>query len=150
MDGWFENTGVLRNNATLDLMGWGGPVPRKLRFKDPADYSDPTLLPMTTHGKERPSWIHRRYASQRWRVFLPHIRFGKEHYLDRYGKYLCNSWNGPGYEADERDPGQLMTFNMRFYQEPLVCEHVRNESGVVTGMCEGGRLLDLWTHKCFL
>ena len=149
MDGWFENTAILRNNATLDLMGWGGPVPRKLRFLDAEDYANPALLPSTSHGKERPSWIHRRYASQRWRVFLPHLRHGKKHYMRKYGKYLCRTWNGQGYKEDVHDPGQLMSFNLRFYKEPLVCKPVVNENGEATGQCEGGLVLDLWTHKCF-
>lgn len=148
LDGWFENTGVLRNNATLDLMGWGGPVPRRLRFEDAEDYASPKRLPPTTHGKMRPLWIHRRYASQRWRVFLPHIRYGQEHYRKRYGKYLCRAWNGYGYAADETDPGQLVSFNLRFFSEPLVCEPVANEKGEPTGRCKGMTLLDLWTHEC--
>ena len=149
MDGWFENTGVLRNNATLDLMGWGGPVPRRLRFEDAEDYANPALLPPTTNGKERPTWIHRRYASQRWRVFLPYLRHGNERYRKQYGRYLCRSWNGIGYQEDEIDSGQLMSFNLRFYSEPLVFDPVKNEMGQPTGQSKGGVVLDLWTHECF-
>ena len=33
-DGWYECSGILRGGSELDLMGWGGPVPRKIRYNE--------------------------------------------------------------------------------------------------------------------
>jgi hypothetical protein len=41
-----------------------------------------------------------------------------------------------------------VSFNLRFFSEPLVCEPVANEKGEPTGRCKGMTLLDLWTHEC--
>ena len=49
----------------LDLMGWGGPVPRKMRLINVNDWTNENVIPMTTHGGKRPEWYYRRYASQR-------------------------------------------------------------------------------------
>jgi len=49
----------------LDLMGWGGPVPRKMRLINVNDWTNENVIPMTTHGEKRPEWYYRRYASQR-------------------------------------------------------------------------------------
>ena len=49
----------------LDLMGWGGPVPRKMRLINVNDWINENVIPMTTHGEKRPEWYYRRYASQR-------------------------------------------------------------------------------------
>ena len=150
-DGWYENTGILRNNATLDLMGWGGPIPKKLRFPFPEDYLNPTLLPQSSLGKDRPEWFSRRFASQRWRKFLPYLRQKKhKNYRREYGKYICRMWNGRGYKEDNSDLGQLITFKLRFYPEPLVCDHERDTEGHKTGFCKNKKdVWVLWTHKCF-
>jgi hypothetical protein len=150
-DGWYEATGVLRNNATLDLMGWGGPLPKKLRFPFPEDYSNPALVPQSSMGQDRPKWFVRRFASQRWRKFLPYLRQKKhKQYRREYGKYLCRTWNGPGYGEDKKDLGQLLTFKLRFYPEALVCEDESDAGGRKTGFCKNKQdPWTLWTHKCF-
>ena len=51
-DGWYETIGKLRGNETVDMMGWGGPIPRKLRFHDPSDYKDPLLIHRQVMGQK--------------------------------------------------------------------------------------------------
>ena len=149
-DGWYEAPGVLRGGGTLDLMAFGGPVPRKLRFADPSDYFDPRLLPQPSGGRNRPKWFVSRYASQRWRKFIPYLRQKRfREYRLPYGKYLCRTFNGVGYEADEDDMGQLLTFKLFFYSEPLVCEDMLDEEGKKVGLCKNSTTLMLWNHTCF-
>jgi hypothetical protein len=139
-DGWYETIGMLNGNVTVDLMGWGGPVPKKLRFYDPADYSNPRLMPQTTNGNDRPVWFARRFASTRWRKLIMWLR-GKNRAKWRleYGKYLCRTWNGPGAKESANDKGQLLTFEMLFHHEPSVW----------IGNGEGTRTEILHRHRCF-
>jgi hypothetical protein len=160
-DGWYETTGLLRGNTTVDLMGWGGPVPRKLRFHIASDYLNPSLVPQAHYGKDRPVWFSRRFASQRWRKFVGTLRWDTNaKYRVGYGKYLCNAWNGAGYVANDRDLGQLVTFELRFHAEPTVCaEEKEEEEGEeeedeadgrsATTTCQNSGETVLWNHRCF-
>lgn len=154
-DGWYETTGLLRGNTTVDLMGWGGPVPRKLRFHIASDYLNPLLVPQAHYGKDRPEWFSRRFASQRWRKFIGTLRWDTNaKYRAGYGKYLCNAWNGAGYVANDRDLGQLVTFELRFHSEPTVCVEEVEEADEADGRsatttCHNSGETVLWNHRCF-
>ena len=148
-DGWYECTGTLRSTTQLDLMGWGGPVPRKLRLsKSPIKsvphsnaYDDVNLIPRTTHGLKRPTYYSRRFASQRWRKYLMGLRSRDNHkYRLEYGRYICRIWNGPGYVKELQDEGQLLGFQLYFYQEPLV---------YIEDSMIGHEKILLWNHTCF-
>jgi hypothetical protein len=151
-DGWYETVGELRGNTTVDLMGWGGPVPRKLRFQDTSDYSDPTLVPQARGQGDRPESFSRRFASQRWRKYIMHLR-NSRHAVHRlaYGKYLCRAWNGPGYTGEEEDMGQLLRFKILFHSEPQV--HSMDAPGrtLIAGKHKGNdtKIVTLHSHRCF-
>ena len=59
------SSSIFSAGTELDLMGWGGPVPRKMRLINVNDWTNENVIPMTTHGEKRPEWYYRRYASQR-------------------------------------------------------------------------------------
>jgi hypothetical protein len=139
-DGWYETTGVLNGNATVDLMGWGGPVPKKPRFNDAADYSDPAFMPQTSDGKDRPMWFVRRFASSGWKKFIMMLREkNRAKWRLEYGKYLCRTWNGLGAAEKANDKGQLLTFKIKFHHEPSVW----------IGKGQGTRTETLHSHRCF-
>ena len=56
------------------------------------------------------------------------------------GRYICRIWNGPGYLPEIDDVGQLIGFQLYFYQEPLK---------YVVGSVEGHDNILLWNHTCF-
>jgi hypothetical protein len=149
-DGWYETTGKLRGNATLDLMGWGGPIPRKLRFHDKADYADPKLIPQANYGDNRPTWFFRRFANQRWRKYINYLRGNnKGAYRVAYGKYLCRVWNAPGYKPNANDPGQLMSMEFKWHSEPVMWKSAVDSNGKETGTMDGMNSISLWNHSCF-
>ena len=61
-------------------------------------------------------------------------------YRLEYGRYICRIWNGPGYLPEMDDVGQLIGFQLYFYQEPLK---------YVVGSVEGHDNILLWNHTCF-
>ena len=154
-DGWYETVGLLRGNTTVDLMAWGGPVPRKLRFHDKSDYSNSALIPQARGQDHRPDRFSRRFASQRWRKYIMNLRastFVKER--EAYGKYLCRAWNGPGYRENKKDEGQLLKFNILFHSEPQVWHHPDKDDGgrtLIGGEHKGNdtKVITLHSHKCF-
>ena len=82
---------------------------------------------------------------------MPYLRQKKyKKYRREYGKYLCRTWNGFDYKEDDQDMGQLLTFQLKFYHEPLICEDDVDERGEQTGVCrEMMGAWTLWTHSCF-
>ena len=53
-----------------------------------------------------------------------------------YGKYLCRTWNGPGYEENLKDPGQLMSLKFIWHSEPVIWNESLDSKG---GEWENGR-----------
>lgn len=151
-DGWYEIVGKLRGNATVDLMGWGGPVPRKLRFQDKSDYFNPTLIPQPRGNESRPERFNRRFASQRWRKYIMHLRNQKrkDHRL-KYGKYICRTWNGPAYSEDKEDMGQLLKFKFIFHSEPQLFSAEARGRTLIGGKHKGNdtKVVTLHSHRCF-
>ena len=148
VDGWYENIGVLRGNASVDIAAFGGPVPKQLRLLQASDYFDPSLLPQANYGNQRPQSIMRRFAGQRWKSYLTLMRYDTT-YREAYAKYICTSWNGMKYRANKKDKGQLLRFDLYFHSEPIVCEFENEKLLGSTGKCKDSQTLHLLTHTCF-
>ncbi len=120
-----------------------------------ADWENKNLIPKTTHGLKRPDYYSRRFASQRWRKYLMSLRSRDNHkYRLEYGRYICRIWNGPGYLKEKNDFGQLLGFQLYFYQEPLlfIVPEVKESDGeeVKNSDVENGHeKILLWNHTCF-
>lgn len=119
------------------------------------DWENKNLIPKTTHGLKRPDYYSRRFASQRWRKYLMSLRSRDNHkYRLEYGRYICRIWNGPGYLKEKNDFGQLLGFQLYFYQEPLlfIVPDVKESDGeeVKNSDVENGHeKILLWNHTCF-
>ena len=100
-DGWHEVPGKLRGGRQVDLMGWGGPVPRL--------YRDLEALPAPSGGTDRPDYFQRRWPMG-CRKYNEFAIQGQSRLPSRVRRYICRIWNGPGYEEDVDDLGQLLTF----------------------------------------
>ena len=67
-----------------------------------------------------------------------------------YGKYLCRTWNGPGYEENLKDPGQLMSLKFIWHSEPVIWNESLDSKGGGSGKMEGMKSITLYSHLCFL
>jgi hypothetical protein len=140
-----------------------------MRLNSVEEWNDPSFIPTTSlevghfggdilddnvkeRSRRRPEWYVRRFASQRWRKYLMELRTVDNHkFRLEYGRYLCRIWNGPGYVEEEEDIGQLLGFELYFYQEPLIYTPIDKPTESTDDdddKVEHETIL-LWNHTCF-